>query len=62
MCLAKAYMAQAEDEIILEDIARLRIEGNKIHLATLFGEQKEIEGTLKIVDFQGARIIIESSL
>ena len=61
MCLAKAYMAEAENEIVLEDIARLKIEGNKINLATLFGEQKEIEGTLKMIDFQGAKIVIESA-
>ena len=61
MCLAKAYIGEAEPtEFIMEDIARLQIEGNVLHLATLFGEHKEIEGTLKMVDFQSGRIIIEN--
>jgi predicted RNA-binding protein len=61
MCLAKAYMGEAEkNDFIMEDVVRLRIEGNKLHLATLFGEHKEIEGILKEVDFQNSRIIIES--
>ena len=61
MCLAKAYIGEAEPkDFILEDIALLRVEGNVLHLATLFGERKEIEGTLKEVDFQGGRILIEN--
>ena len=57
MCLARAYLQS--EELILEDIAKLSIDGNKVNLRTLFGEEKEIEGYLKEVDFQGARIIIE---
>ena len=46
MCLAKVYLGEAENnDFIMEDVARLRVEGNKLHLATLFGEQKEVEGT-----------------
>ncbi len=60
MCLAKAFMGETEDsEMILEDIAALRIEGNLLQLKTLFGERKEIEAVVKEVDFQRARIIIE---
>ncbi len=61
MCLAKAYIGEAEpNDFIMEDIARLQIEGNVLHLATLFGERKEIEGTLAMVDFQSGRIVIET--
>lgn len=60
MCLAKAYLSNDEEsEFILEDIARLTVEGNNLNLRTLFGEQKEIRGIVKEVDFQNARIIIE---
>ncbi len=61
MCLAKAYIGEAEaNDFIMEDISLLRVEGNILHLATLFGERKEIEGTLREVDFQGGRIVIEN--
>ncbi len=63
MCLASAYTGEVEDnEVIVQDIARLRIEGNIITLSTLFGERKELEGTVKEVDFQRARIIIEPAV
>ncbi len=58
MCLAKAYV---QDQIALEDVARVRVEGRAIILRTLFGEQKEIEGVIKEIDFQGAKIVIERS-
>ncbi len=60
MCLAKAYIGETDrNDFIMEDVARLRIEGTTLHLISLFGERKEIEGTLKEVDFQNARIVIE---
>ncbi|NQT72363.1 MAG: CooT family nickel-binding protein [Chloroflexi bacterium] len=60
MCLAKAYLSKGEEtEFILEDVVRLIIEGNNLNLRTLFGEQKEINGFVKEVDFQNSRILIE---
>lgn len=58
MCLAKAYV---HDQMVLEDVARVRVEGKSLILRTLFGEQKEIEGIIREIDFQGARVIIEKS-
>lgn len=60
MCLAKAYLGTGETtELILEDVALLSIDGNKLNLRTLFGEQKEIEGLVKEVSFQNGQIVIE---
>jgi len=60
MCLAKAYSIKGEEnELILEDVSRMIIEGDNLYLRTLFGEQKEINGFVKEVDFQNARIVIE---
>ena len=60
MCLAKAYIGEAEgNDFILEDVAMLKIDGRKLLLSTLFGEHKEIEGNIKEIDFQKARIILE---
>ena len=62
MCLAKAYLNEVKDnEFILEDVTQLRIEGSKLHLVTLFGERKEIEGSVREVDFQNSRIIIDTT-
>lgn len=59
MCLAKAYSAiDGQEELILEDVARLTLQGDCISLQSLFGELKEIEGRLLEVDFQRASITI----
>jgi predicted RNA-binding protein len=61
MCLAKAYLSEdGEKELILEEVAFLKIEGGKLHLWTLFGEQKEIEANIKEVDFQNSHLILEN--
>ena len=61
MCLAKAYLGESEaGELILEDVALLRVEEGKLLLRSLFGEQKEVDCTIKTIDFQKSSIILES--
>jgi predicted RNA-binding protein len=60
MCLAKAYsMEEGEDELLLEDVTRVEIDGPKLRLSTLFGDEREIAGTIKIVDFQAGNVVVE---
>ena len=60
MCLAKAYLGDIDGgNLILEDVALLRIEGERLLLWSLFGEQKEVEGLIKEVDFQNSKLVIE---
>ncbi len=61
MCLAKAYVDRTSDEPILEDIAHLHIDGERVRLATLFGEEKVISGKLREVDFATSRIMLEQA-
>ena len=62
MCLAKAYAGEGEKEsLILEDVASVRIEGNKLLLRNLFGEQKEIDGAIREINFQNSRLTLEVS-
>lgn len=59
MCLGKAYLeADNKRELILDSIALLEIDGTKLKLSTIFGDQKEIEATIKEIDFEGSRIIL----
>ena len=63
MCLAKAYIGETEDDkLILEDVATVKIDGPKLLLSTLLGERREIEGHIKEIDFQKARLVLESVL
>ena len=58
MCLAKAYLDEKEDSL-LEDITSLWVEGGKLHLRNLFGEMKELGASIKEIDFQNSRILLE---
>ena len=60
MCLAKAFFGEDEkEELIMEDISAVRVNGEKLNFRSLFGEQKEIDGTIKEINFQSGRIIVE---
>lgn len=59
MCLAKAY-SDREEKVLLEDVAFLKVEGGKVRLWTLFGEERELQGSVKEVDFQSSKILLKS--
>ncbi|MCL0102659.1 CooT family nickel-binding protein [Dehalococcoidia bacterium] len=60
MCLAKAYLsANGGSKLLLEEVTNLKIEGEMLHLRTLFGEQREIAAALREVDFQSSTITLE---
>ena len=59
MCLGKAYLeADNKRELVLDSIALLEIDGTKVKLSTIFGDHKELEATIKEIDFEGSRIIL----
>ena len=60
MCLAKAYIGK-DNEVMMEEIASLKVEGGKILLATLFGEQKEIEAGIEEIDFMSGRVTLKEN-
>ena len=61
MCLAKAYVgSNGERELLMEEIASLKAEDGKLLVTTLFGEQREIEASIKEIDFIGSSIILEN--
>jgi predicted RNA-binding protein len=47
--------------MILQDVASVKIDGGKLNLRSFFGEQKEVEGTIKEINFQSGKIIIEKA-
>jgi predicted RNA-binding protein len=59
MCLGKAYLeADNKRELVLDSIASLEIDGTKVKLSTIFGDQKELEASIKEIDFESSRIIL----
>jgi len=60
MCLSKAYLEDRNNsEPVLEDVASLEVETDKVVLTNLLGEKKEVSGNLKKVDFQNNELYIE---
>ena len=59
MCLAKAFINNSSKQPILEDIARVRVQGNRVELETLFGEGKVIPGRVIEIDFSTSRILLD---
>ncbi len=61
MCLSKAYVErQGKRELLMEEIASVGIKGDRLLLRTLFGEQKEIEASIKEIDLLGHSILLEN--
>jgi predicted RNA-binding protein len=62
MCLSKAYVARnGEPELVLAEVASLRVENERLLLSTLLGEQKEITARIKEIDFLTHRITLEKA-
>ncbi len=60
MCLSNAYVkSNGERELLMEQVTSVDITGDKLVLKTLFGEQKEVVGKLRQVDFIANAIILE---
>lgn len=62
MCLAKAYLNKWGDEPVLQDIAYMRLQDNRVELETLFGEGKVILGRVIEIDFSTSKILLEQYL
>ena len=59
MCLAKVYLTGKNGESLMEDIAHLRVDGEQVHLKTLFGEEMVINGRILEIDFSSSKITID---
>lgn len=62
MCLAKVYLRKnGKKTLLLEEVSSIDIDNRKLLVSTLFGEQKEIEGEIRKIDFQNASVVLEIS-
>ena len=59
MCLSKAYIDRnGKRELLMEEIASVEIEDEKLLLKTLFGEKRKIEASIREIDFLTNRIVL----
>ena len=60
MCLAAAYRGNESEQPILQEIAHVTIDGNRVELETLFGDRKVLQGKIYEIDFMNSKLIIET--
>lgn len=56
MCLAKVYEEAKDGEPVLEDVAHLTVDGDRIEVETLFGERRAFRGRVRYIDFLKSRV------
>ena len=62
MCLAKAYIGKKEEgDLLMEEIASIKVEDGKLLVTSLFGEQKEVAARIREIDFKTSDIILEKT-
>ena len=61
MCEASAfYFKDGKEEIVLESVDEVFPEGdNRFRLVNIFGEQKVVEGKLKVMNLVSHKIVFE---
>ena len=60
MCLSKVFLKKnGNQELLLEEVASVRYENDKLYLKTLFGEQKEIKAGIIEIDLMKHNILLE---
>lgn len=57
MCLAYANTGMSEP--IFENITYIELDGQRIRMQTMFGEEKIIPGRVLEVDFENSRVIVD---
>ena len=59
MCLATVYKKQEEpDSILLQFVSKILVDGNHITLIDVMGEERQLDGTIKMVDLANSKVII----
>jgi predicted RNA-binding protein len=60
MCLARVYPSTERDKSFLENITYMKLDGDRIQIETMFGEETMIQGRVLEVDFENSKVIIET--
>ena len=60
MCLSKAYVEKnGSRELLMEEVASIDFKDDKLQLKTLFGEEKEVYGSIKRIDFMTHNVYLQ---
>ena len=60
MCLAKVYLKDGDEEqLVMETVAYAEQRGGKLLLKNILQQEKEIDGELVAIDFNGSKVIVK---
>ncbi|MCI5898982.1 MAG: CooT family nickel-binding protein [Firmicutes bacterium] len=59
MCLATVYKAQEPETKLFEFVSRIDVDGETITLTDVMGEQKVVEGAIRMVDLANSIVKID---
>lgn len=58
MCLSTVYKSEDPDSILMEYVSKIQVDGDRITLTDVMGEQKTIQGSLALADLTGGIVKI----
>lgn len=58
MCLATVYKNSEDSSIVLQYVSRILVDGSTITLVDIMGEERKVEGTIKMVDLSNSKVVI----
>ena len=60
MCLSTVYKKQEEpDSILLQYVRKILVDGKHITLIDVMGEERQLDGTIRMVDMTKSKVIID---
>ena len=60
MCLATVYKKQEEpDSILLQYVSKILVDEKHITLIDVMGEERQLDGTIRMVDLTNSKVIID---
>ncbi len=60
MCESKVvFKGDGGETVVMEDVIRIEVEGEKLKMFGLLGEYKEIKGKVVLMDFKNHKIVVE---
>jgi len=60
MCESKVILNRdGREELVMEDVVKIEVKGDKLVIYGILGEKKEIIGKVVLMDLVGHKIIVE---
>ncbi len=61
MCESKVFLKKdGKEELVMEDVVRIEVNGERVKMFDIFGEMKEVRGKIVLMDMSSHVVVIES--